>query len=389
MSTNIIRIKRRLAADGAAVPSTSQLVNAELAFSEADQVLYYGLGGDETGADDVIVIGGKGAYIDKTTAQSVSGVKTFSDGVRVTATPSVSTDVINKGYLEEQLQNAGGSVTLTQELTADVELGGITAGEVLSAQTTLLEFAEKLLFKTYNPSYTAPSLNLTSDLPSVVEAGTTGVNFTASFNRGSINGQKVSGVWQSGASQGFRSGDANNYTIDGVDRDADNTYNDEEQVIADGSNSFSATVDYDQGPQPLNSKGENYQSPLAAGSVSDSLVITGKRKSFWKISSSSISIADSADIRALSNSDFKDNGGSITLSMPAGTKEVVFAFPASFGDVTSVKYVEGLNAEVKSTFTVTTVSVEGANGYQAVNYKVYKKVFPNALAATNTYSVTI
>ena len=75
MSTNIIRIKRRLAVDGAAAPTTSQLVNAELAFSELDETLYYGKGGDETASAEVIKIGGAG-LINSTVSAVSAGIDT-------------------------------------------------------------------------------------------------------------------------------------------------------------------------------------------------------------------------------------------------------------------------------------------------------------------------
>ena len=57
-----IRIKRRQANGGAGAPTT--LASAELAFNEASQILYYGLGDTGTGeANSVIAIGGQGAFI--------------------------------------------------------------------------------------------------------------------------------------------------------------------------------------------------------------------------------------------------------------------------------------------------------------------------------------
>lgn len=98
MSTNIIRIKRRLAADGAATPTTSQLVNAELAFSEADQILYYGKGGDETASAEVIQIGGAGlinATVSAASANVVSILSSVSAGLdgRVTDLEAFQTHI--------------------------------------------------------------------------------------------------------------------------------------------------------------------------------------------------------------------------------------------------------------------------------------------------------
>ena len=59
---NIVRIKRRAAGGAAGAPSSLQ--NAELAFNEQDDVLYYGKGTGGAGgtATQVIAIGGSGAF---------------------------------------------------------------------------------------------------------------------------------------------------------------------------------------------------------------------------------------------------------------------------------------------------------------------------------------
>ena len=83
------------------------------------------------------------------------------------------------------------------------------------------------------------------------------------------------------------------------------------------------------------------------------------------------------------------NGNSINLTIPVGAKRVMFAYPATLRDVSSVLDVNGLNAEIKSGFTKSVVSVEGAAGYQAIDYKVYVLDYANANDAANTYKVTI
>lgn len=77
---NLIRIKRR--ASGAA-DAPAQLENAELAFNEVNNVLWYGkgTGGANGSASSIIAIGGDGAYLNLSGAQTVSGNKTFTGGV--------------------------------------------------------------------------------------------------------------------------------------------------------------------------------------------------------------------------------------------------------------------------------------------------------------------
>ena len=75
---NTIRIKRRSSAGAAGAPSSLQ--NAELAFNEADNALYIGIGTGGAGgsATTVEAIGGKGAFLTLSGTQTVTGTKTFS-----------------------------------------------------------------------------------------------------------------------------------------------------------------------------------------------------------------------------------------------------------------------------------------------------------------------
>lgn len=74
---NEIRIRRRAAGGAAGAPSS--LLNAELAFNEQDDTLYYGKGTGGAGgtATNVIAIGGPGSFATLNTAQTFTGVKTF------------------------------------------------------------------------------------------------------------------------------------------------------------------------------------------------------------------------------------------------------------------------------------------------------------------------
>ena len=78
---NTIRIKRRAAGGGGGAPST--LENAEMAFNEQTNVLYYGTGTGGAGgsATSIIAIAGDGAFVDLSSAQSIDGIKTFTDEI--------------------------------------------------------------------------------------------------------------------------------------------------------------------------------------------------------------------------------------------------------------------------------------------------------------------
>ena len=89
--SNTIRIKRRANGGGAGAPTS--LANAELAFNEQTNVLYYGTGTGGSGgtATSVIAIAGNGAFVDTSTNQTIGGTKTFSNTVAGSITGNAGT----------------------------------------------------------------------------------------------------------------------------------------------------------------------------------------------------------------------------------------------------------------------------------------------------------
>ena len=96
-------------------------------------------------------------------------------------------------------------------------------------------------------------------------------------------------------------------------------------------------------------------------------------------------------MRALAGSTLNpSNGTSFTINIPSGATSVSFAYPDTLRDVDSVIYVEGLNAEIKSAFgSPQSISVNGANGFAAIGYKVYTYTPASTYSQNVTYIVTI
>ena len=82
-----LRIKR---STGSTAPSSSALANAELAFTEGNDILFYGEGTSGSNAASVIKIGGSGAFMALEGAQTVGGNKTFSNDVVVSGNLTVN-----------------------------------------------------------------------------------------------------------------------------------------------------------------------------------------------------------------------------------------------------------------------------------------------------------
>lgn len=134
-----IRIKRRLTG-AAGAPST--LKNAELGFNEVNDVLYYGKGINAGNAATVEAIAGKGAFTNLADAQTVSGEKTFSGGLKVTTvdadfgsrkltnlgTPIADADATNKLYVDTAITDVISYVDT--EITDAIAGIGVAGGDV-------------------------------------------------------------------------------------------------------------------------------------------------------------------------------------------------------------------------------------------------------------------
>lgn len=135
---NTLRIKRRAAGGAAGAPAS--LANAELAFNEQDNTLYYGTGTGGAGgtATSVIAIGGSGAFVATTGAQTIAGAKTFSsiisgsvDGNAGTATKLATARTLGlSGDLTGSV-TFDGSANAT--IAATLANSGVTAGTYGSA----------------------------------------------------------------------------------------------------------------------------------------------------------------------------------------------------------------------------------------------------------------
>lgn len=122
---NTIRIKRRAASGGAGAPST--LANAELAFNEASDILYYGTGTGGVGgsATSVIAIAGSGAFVDLSTNQTIGGTKTFSNTISGSVSGNAGTattwatarDLSLTGDATATLSGVNGSANVSASIT--------------------------------------------------------------------------------------------------------------------------------------------------------------------------------------------------------------------------------------------------------------------------------
>ena len=110
---------------------------------------------------------------------------------------------------------------------------------------------------------------------------------------------------------------------------------------------------------------------IAAGSKSKQTSAYTPYRNYFYGATTDKPTLDSAYIRSLTKSNGAYTAGTITLNVPAGANRVCIACIGTATGVTQVINETALNADVTSTFTQTTVAVEGASGYTAQDYKVW------------------
>jgi hypothetical protein len=144
---NTLRIKRRSSSGAAGVDGLT-LENAELAFNEADNTLYYGKGSAGAGgtATNIIAIAGYGAYATLGTDQTITGNKTFS-GTVVVATPTANAHPTTKLYVDQAISgvataftvaaNTGSNLTITSGSDTLTVVGGTGITTAASATDTV------------------------------------------------------------------------------------------------------------------------------------------------------------------------------------------------------------------------------------------------------------
>ena len=283
-------------------------------------------------------------------------------------------------YLDTDITMAGnytqvGNLTKTQTGTATFATKGKSVADALT----------EIFSKRLQPGTpTAPAVTLTFGQAKAYEVGTTvKPTYSASLSAGSYTYGPATGI----TATSWEVTDTAGHTATTASGSFDDV------VVADNTNyKITAKANYGEGAIAKDNLGDNSDPvvKIAAGSATKvSGAITGYRNSFYGSVTEKAEIT-STIIRGLTKSNKAlVNGNGFTITIPAGAVRVIFAYPATLQDVSSVKDVNGLNAEIKSAFTQSTVTVAGAGADAGIAYKVYVTDFANAVEAANSYTVTI
>lgn len=286
----------------------------------------------------------------------------------------------NNVYLDADIKMAGnytqvGNLTKNQNGTATFATKGKSIAKALT----------DIFSKRLQPGApTAPAVTLTFGQAKAYEVGTTvSPTYSATLSAGSYTYGPATGItatsWEVSDTAGNTADTATGSFAD--------------VVVTDGTNyKITAKANYGEGAVAKDNLGAD-SSPvvkIAAGSATKtSGAITGYRNSFYGTVTEKAEVT-STIIRGLTKSNKAlANGDTFTVAIPVGAVRVIFAYPATLEDVASVKDVNGLNAEIKSAFTKSTVTVAGAGADTGIEYKVYVIDFADPVAKANSYTVKI
>lgn len=247
---------------------------------------------------------------------------------------------------------------------------------------SIQDLLESAFSEEKNPTVTPPSTSVTLTGAGAKEVGTEFTpSYSVSFNPGSYQYGPATGV----TATGYQVTD----TKEGSSTTQTGSF--EKFTVGDGENyKVSVVTSYGDGAIPLNNLGKEYAAgQIKAGTkTATSNAVTGYRNMFFGTMTTKPAEITSANIRALTTKQQVNNVTDKVINIPVGALRVVFAVPST-KQITSITDTNGMGAQLFGSFTQITVQVEGANGYTAIEYKVYYMDYASANDTANTYKVTV
>ena len=254
---------------------------------------------------------------------------------------------------------------------------------VSAAGKNIKEFLAGLFAAEQNPTATKPTASIKLQSSANVEAGTTYTpKYAITFNKGSY-------------SYGPDTGITATYAVSDTNSNSSTTASGsmKEFVVGDDTvYNISAVVSYTEGAVPVSNLGN----PVANKQINAGTIelitdaVKGYRNAFYGTLAEKSELTSDV-IRGLSKTNCDAIADTVlSINIPVGALRVVIAYEASLRDLTSVLDKNDSNANIVSGFgEPRIIKVEGADGYDAIDYKVYVMDFANPYDAANVYTATI
>lgn len=266
----------------------------------------------------------------------------------------------------DDLGLGGGSADLTADLKTSKAVGGIPSGRTYASGTSLEQIFRDMLNPVENPTLTAPSASISAAGGLLVEEGVpTAKVLTVSFNRGSIS--------PAYGTSGYRSGVATGYSLNDGASQAGGSF---DVTVDENNKTFTGSVSYAAGEQPKNSIGEDYGSPLPAGSVGTNTLTFEIVAPLW---------SNDSNITQVTKEPLISKSAKVKqFDFPAQTaaNPEIFDVPASW-NVTGIELLNTLSGQWVDCASEFTVSDTTHNGI------AYKRYTYNVGIATGARSVRV
>ena len=187
----------------------------------------------------------------------------------------MAVDIIARGIAAGLISGENGTIPEsklplfhTENLTT-YEVGGVAPGTNLN-NLSFSQILNMMFYGAVTPVLTDPSFAVSMLQKNAVIGGSAVISGVAKFDRGSIA--------PAYGTSGYRAGEPYSYVINGnTIANSQVNYPFELNIanVLPGENTFSIVVNYNQGEQPLNNIGENYDTPYPAGSITENVIIYG------------------------------------------------------------------------------------------------------------------
>lgn len=263
-------------------------------------------------------------------------------------------------------------------------LGALEDGSTISAGTSIDELLAMITQKKVPASYTNPLISLThvsGTAKGNYEAGTVvEVSLKSAFTQNDAGAIQSHNILKNDVVE-IEGGAINllESAIDGF------TLGDETITFKSEASYAASSIKNDNlgNPSPENA--------IAAGTKKSlGISFTGQRKYFYGTGVGEVMELNSDNIRGLAYSELNPTVGTeFSIPVEIGQQYVIFAYPSSLKDVSQVMYVETNDTGMAPSFNKTLVNVEGANGFDAKEYKVYTYKMAIPAPAPMTFKVTI
>lgn len=282
-------------------------------------------------------------------------------------TAGTNISIVEDPYTNTTIISAtgGSDGKVGEDFTTNIEVGGLASGTAIDKDDTITSVLKRMLVTTYYPTYTAPSVTLNYSGATLLKVGASisATTVTEVFNAGAI--------MLEGVKQNDRAGAATSYTL--ATTGATTDFNDTNTTgsfsvpaltrSTKGNIVATATVAHEAGPQPKDSDGNDYGSPLPAGSVTAS-------KTFEFILPFYHGVANSNTISDFTGlTEDLSKKGQKQYTYTTNNQHMVIAYDATYGNLTSI--LDPNNFETINSWNKSTLTVDGQN------YNVYVAATPS------------